>query len=98
MVRPMQLDESTGNPMQEPSPAYSQIQTERLFELSLELLCVIGFDGCIMAVNPAVTRVLGYSQRDVIGRPALELVHPDDRARLEEKFGELIQGRQITSF
>jgi PAS domain S-box-containing protein len=36
-------------------------------------------DGRWLAASPSVEPVLGYAPEDLIGRPALELVHPSDR-------------------
>lgn len=38
----------------------------------------VGFDGCFITVNPAFERILGYRKEDLIGRPFLDFVHPDD--------------------
>lgn len=38
--------------------------------------------GVLTYVSPAVTSVLGWQPEDLIGSPAPELAHPDDRARL----------------
>lgn len=43
------------------------------------MLCVAGIDGYFKALNPAWTRVLGWSQEELLSRPYLDFVHPDDR-------------------
>ena len=37
-------------------------------------------DGKFLAVNAAMSRLLGYSSQDMIGRPFLQFVHPGDRS------------------
>jgi PAS domain S-box-containing protein len=54
-------------------------ELDRLFSMSVDMLCVAGFDGYFKQVNPAWTRVLGWSPEELMGRPWLEFVHPDDR-------------------
>ena len=49
------------------------------FEMSLDLLCIAGFDGYFKRVNPSWTNVLGWSAEELMARPSIELVHPDDR-------------------
>ena len=50
-------------------------------ELSLDALATIDFDGRFETVNPAWTRILGYSEDELVARPFIELVHPDDVER-----------------
>ena len=49
------------------------------FGMSLDHLCVAGFDGYFKRVNPSWTRTLGWSQAELMARPSIELVHVDDR-------------------
>lgn len=48
--------------------------------LSLDLIATASFDGRFLRVNPAFTRTLGYSAAELVSRPFLDFVHPDDRA------------------
>ncbi|UUY05524.1 PAS domain S-box protein [Svornostia abyssi] len=50
------------------------------WERATELFAVVGADGVFLRVNPAWTRVLGWREEELIGRSALEFVHPDDIA------------------
>jgi PAS domain S-box-containing protein len=50
----------------------------RLWQLSSDLMLVAGFDGTIEAVNPAWTRILGWSESELIGHPLFSFIHPDD--------------------
>ena len=50
----------------------------RLWQLSTDLMLVAGFDGVIEAVNPAWTRILGWSEPELIGTALFSLIHPDD--------------------
>ena len=51
-----------------------------IFDLSLDCICVAGFDGYFKQVNAAWTTMLEWTAEELMARPSIELVHPDDRA------------------
>lgn len=65
---------------------------ERFFELSIDLLCVLGFDGVFRRLNPAWEATLGFRREELIARPFIEFVHPDDRARTLARNGAVRAG------
>jgi PAS domain S-box-containing protein len=60
-------------------PFSAKHDLERLFELSHDLLAVADLEGRFIRLNPAWERVLGHPAGEMLGRPILEWVHPDDR-------------------
>ena len=60
-------------------------------ENSSDLVSVIGMDGKIQYESPSVERLLGYKPKELIGRNAFDLVHPDDRERVTEIFNQNVQ-------
>ena len=68
-------------------------ERDRLFNLSLDMLCIAGMDGSFRRVNPAVGRVLGYSAEEITGKPLLDYVHPDDLAAVVEALRQLAAGQ-----
>jgi PAS domain S-box-containing protein len=77
-------------------PAVPRALQRRFFELSLDMLCVAGNDGYFKQVNPAWTKVLGHSADDLLGRPFLDFVHPDDREATIAEAAKLATGRYDT--
>ena len=57
-----------------PLPAGSEF-----FDRSLDHLCIVGFDGRFVRVNPAWTTTLGWASHELHGTASIELVHPEDR-------------------
>jgi PAS domain S-box-containing protein len=68
---------------------------ERIFDVSLDLLCVVDVDGHLKQVNPAFERRLGYSSRELLSRPLSEFIHPADRGRAEAAFDRLRRGKDV---
>ena len=73
-------------------------KVERIFDLSLDLLCIAGLDGYFKQVNPAFEQTLGYSSRELLSRPLFDFVHPDDRERTRAALGELAHGQELVRF
>lgn len=48
------------------------------FEMSLDLLCILGFDGFVKRANPAWTKTLGWSAAELTSRPVIDFIHPED--------------------
>ena len=71
---------------------------ERFFELSIDLLCQLGFNGYFKRLNPAWERTLGFTRAELMSRPFIEFVHPDDRERTIAQNGEVRSGGQALGF
>ena len=69
----------------------------RAFELSRDVQCVIDFEGTLRDINPALERILGFPREEILGRPAVDLVHREDRARTLEESERLAGGGRDTA-
>jgi PAS domain S-box-containing protein len=70
----------------------------RLFDLSLDLVCVVDFDGRLRRLNPAWEAVLGYTGDGALGTPLKDHVHPDDWQATELQVRHLLDGGSQGSF
>ena len=53
-------------------------QYKRLFDLSIDLVCMIDYDGNIIEANPAFKYVLGYSENNLQSMKIADIIHPED--------------------
>jgi PAS domain S-box-containing protein len=79
-------------------PDDSASQLERFFEVSIDMLCQLGFDGYFKRLNPAWERTLGFTVEVLKSRPFIEFVHPDDRERTLKQNTEVRAGGQALGF
>ena len=78
--------------------ARAQAELDRIFTMSPDLITVADFDGNFTRVNPAVEQVLGYTEEEMLARPYLDLVHPDDRDRTAAEAASIGEGRTTLFF
>ena len=71
------MAESTSD-AQAPLPN-SAADWEGHFNHSLDLLCIAGLDGYLKQVNPSWSRVLGWSRAELLAKPVVDFMHPEDR-------------------
>ncbi|TAJ10169.1 MAG: PAS domain S-box protein [Nitrospirae bacterium] len=74
-------------------------ERDRFFTLSLDMLCIAKSDGYFKRVSPAFTQILGWSTEEMLTRPFLDLVHPDDRpATIREVERQVVSGEMVLRF
>ncbi len=73
-------------------------ERDRLFDISIELLSVTGFDGKFKQLNPAWEPALGWSIAELMATPWIELVHPDDREASLAALSRLERGETLIGF
>ncbi len=71
---------------------------DRFFELSIDMLCMLGFDGHFKRLSPSWEHTLGWTRTQLMARPFIEFVHPDDRARTLERNAKVRAGNKALAF
>jgi PAS domain S-box-containing protein len=70
----------------------------RFFDLSLDLFCIAGMDGYFRRINPNFSRLLGYTDHEMLSRPFASFVHPDDLGSTAAAMSQLLTGLPVTQF
>lgn len=65
---------------------------ENFFTTSPDFLCVAGLDGYFKKVNYTISEALGYSTEELVSKPFIEFIHPDDRLKTLHELDNIIQG------
>ncbi|EGJ09361.1 diguanylate cyclase with PAS/PAC and GAF sensors [Rubrivivax benzoatilyticus JA2 = ATCC BAA-35] len=86
-----------------PKPAVPMDPLDRAFlanvmDLMLDAVCVVDGEGRFVFVSAAGERIFGYTPQELIGRPMIELVHPDDRERTLNAVAEVVADRHLPIF
>ena len=76
----------------------AQDDLDRFFTLSLDMLCVARTDGYFIRVNPQWSRVTGYTEQELLARPYLDFVHPEDRRSTMAAGARLAAGESVVWF
>jgi PAS domain S-box-containing protein len=68
------------------------LERDRIWNVSEDLLGVANFAGYFLSMNPAWSRLLGWSEDEIKAMHVTELRHPDDAAHSEAGRKQLAQG------
>ncbi len=69
-----------------------------ILNLSTDLICIAGMDGYFKYVNPAWQKLLGYSAKELLSRPFLDFIHPDDHNKNDSEVEKLAEGKITLDF
>ena len=71
---------------------------DRFFAVSIDMICVLDFSGYFKRLNPAWEKTLGFTVEELLSKPFIEFVHPDDRERTLQQNTKVRTGGQALSF
>lgn len=80
------------------SGEFTLYDLDRFFTYALDMLCIAGTDGYFKRVNPSFERTLGWTADELLEKPFVELIHPDDRAETLAEVSRLATGMPTLSF
>lgn len=73
-------------------------QLSNFFMISADLLCIAGFDGYFKKINPAVAKVLGYTEAELMARPINDFVYQDDKNKTNDSRNFVRNGKCLLNF
>jgi PAS domain S-box-containing protein len=76
----------------------TEYKFDLFFELSPDLLCIAGFDGFFKRVNPAVSKLLGYTNNELLSKPINEFVYTEDKEITTMVREELTKNKPLLNF
>lgn len=71
---------------------------EKLFNLSIDMICVAGTDGYFKKTNPAFQTTLGWSLDELKEKPFFDYIHPDDVNATANEIEKLSKGFKTIGF
>lgn len=73
-------------------------ERDRLFELSSDLLAVMGLDGMFRQLNASWERTTGFTADELKARPVIDAIHESDQPAAAAAFERLRQGDEQLTF
>ncbi len=74
----------------------SQVRYKNIVESSHDLICIVQ-NGCLEFVNPRVSELTGYAGEELLNRPFVKLIHPDDSSLVTDLYGKRAQDEIVPS-
>ncbi len=74
--------------------AHSEEKYRILFENAIEAIAVAQ-DGRLKFINPRITELIGYTKDEILSKPFIEFIHPDDRGFVVDRHLRRMGGDRI---
>ncbi len=88
------IDLSEGSPysIDNESFIFSSEEARRLCQNSLDIICIIDFNGKILWSNQVECKITGFSREELDKRSIMELTHPDDLHKVYDGLKDVAEG------
>ncbi|WCK54232.1 PAS domain S-box protein [Aneurinibacillus sp. Ricciae_BoGa-3] len=73
-------------------------ELNHLFNLSVDLFCIISVDGYFKTLNPSWEHTLGFTRERLCSEPFVNFIHPDDQRATLHALDRLSQGENVLNF
>lgn len=71
---------------------------DNFFNISADFICIAGFDGYFKRINPAVSKLLGYSDEELYANPISSFVYTPDRKITIETREQVYKNKPLLNF
>jgi PAS domain S-box-containing protein len=71
---------------------------ERVFNLSAYMVCIASTEGYFLKVSPVFIETLGYSKKELLAKPFVGFVHPDDKQSTLDNLETLSKGESVIRY
>lgn len=68
------------------------------FDVTLDMLCIANFEGYFIKLSPSWSKILGWSDEELMSRPFVEFVHERDVENTIETTRDLTKGQNVINF
>lgn len=72
--------------------SHNNIDIDYFLELYPDLLCIVDDKGFLKKINPAVPKLLGYSDEELYASPIDQFIHPQDRSLDKDRMKRQMAG------
>ena len=69
---------------------HAEARFRSLARRSVDVAVVVDVDGVVTFTSPAVSRLLGWTEQDMVGRSAFDFIHPDDLEMSRRQFADAL--------
>jgi len=69
---------------------------EQIFQFAPDIICIVATDGYFKKINPAMCKILEYTEYELLSIPFVNFIHPDDKVKSMEELINL--NKQVHPF
>jgi PAS domain S-box-containing protein len=75
-----------------------ETEYRRFFDLSLDMLCLVDYNGYFKRLNQTWMQTLGYTEAELKAEPFMSFVHPDDQEATMSASAAVFGGSDVAQF